>query len=130
MLMQVNDEAAWTRQLQELEADEYTQKFKTFLVFWFETTDRLVSEQFPLTEHNPKLLLAGAASKGLALAEQTFGFLSIEWISQMLLVMTEYWIYGEELYRDLSHIEQRLVDQAAAMKLVDLQKCASINTEE
>lgn len=128
--MQVKDEQAWTLQLTELEADDYTRKFKTFLVFWMDTADKMVLEQFPLNAKHPNLQLAATVSKALGVAEQTFGFLAIEWIAQMLLVMTEHWKYGDQLYEDLSLIEQRLVDQATAMKLLDLQMSASINTED
>jgi len=132
--MQVKDEQAWTTQLMELEADDYTRKFKTFLVFWMDTADKMVLEQFPLNSDHPKLQLAAAVGKALAVAEQTFGFLAVEWIAQMLLIMTEHWKYGDDLYEDLSLIERRLVDTAIAMKLTDLQESArlgaSIPTEE
>lgn len=126
--MQVKDEQAWTTQLMELEADDYTRKFKTFLVFWFDALDKMYAEVDD--SGNPCHTKKDALSKSLAVAEQTFGFLAVEWIAQMLLVITEHWIHGEQLYEGLSLIEQRLVDTATAMKLLDLQMSASINTEE
>jgi hypothetical protein len=130
--MQVKDEAAWTQQLLELEADEHTRQFKSFLVFWMETTEKLFDEtdaaalnrRMPKTCSDSPHFVAMQISKALTVAEQTFGYLSIEWIAQMLLVMTQYWAFGENLYDGLSRIEQRLVDQATAMKLLDLQETA------
>lgn len=122
--MRMRDEQAWASQLTELEADEYTRKFKAFLLSWIEEAENILAARFPLTKDQPNLQLAASVSKALEVTEQTLGFLSIEWIAQMLLVITDYWTYGEALYEDLSHVERRLVDQAAAMKLADLQAAA------
>lgn len=128
--MQVRNEVAWAEQLTEFEADDLSRKFRDFLVFWLETADKFFEEIEPGQLGGwRKFSELEAISKAFELAEQTFGFLSIEWIAQMLLVITEHWERGEQLYESLSVFEKRLVEQATAMKLADLQSAANMPTE-
>ena len=120
--MQVRDEAAWAAQLIEFEADDVSRKFKDFLIQWTNNLDNVINVE---DWYGPQFSFATCVSKALKVTEQTMGFLSIEWISQMLLVMCDHWVNGQQLYDGLSHIEQRLVDQATAMKLVELQASAA-----
>lgn len=128
--MQVRDEVAWQEQLTEFEADDVARKFRDFLVFWMQTAEKLLEESSH--GHNGEVILgyADPVNNALEVAEQTMGFLSVEWIAQMLLVMTEHFPWGEQLFRDMSHIEKRLVEQATAMKLADLQMAAKMPVEE
>lgn len=131
MFMQVRDEAAWAAQLIEFEADDVSRKFKDFLLTWVTIAEELIESGDPESaphghDGQPILGYAKPVSKALQLAEQTMsGFLSVEWISQMLLVMVDHWVHGAKLYDWLSFIEQRLVDQATAMKLAELQASAA-----
>lgn len=127
-IVKVRDDPAWQEQLTEFEADDVSRKFRDFLVFWMEAADKLANERDD--SGNNKMGHAKALRKGLELAEQTMGFLSVEWIAQMLLVITQHWDIGKlNLYDELTFIEKRLVDQATAMKLADLQEAASMATE-
>lgn len=128
--MRVRDDVRWQEQLSEFEADDLSRRFRDFLVFWMDTTDKLVSEELSLTGAAAPSQLAATVSKALEIAEQTMGFLSIEWIAQMLLVMTQHWTHGEALYEGLSFIERRLVEQATAMKLAELQEGAILPIEK
>lgn len=121
--MRARDDKAWTEQLTELDADETSRKFRDFLLFWVDAIEKMQVE-------DPDSSLASIASKALAVAEQTFGYLSMEWIAQMLFVITCHWDRGEELFESLSFIERRLVEQANAMKLVELQQQAANISEE
>lgn len=117
--MKVKDEATWLEQLSELKADEMSQKFSEFVVFWGDTADTMMGES------NADLHPYDALSKAFEVAEQTFGFLSVEWLSQMLLVIVQHWVYGDRLWESLSVWERRLVEQATALKLVELQEMAA-----
>lgn len=118
--MRVKDFQAWSEQLTEFEADESSRKFRDFLVLWVETADGLVG-----SGESPR----EALSKAFAVAEQTFGFLSVEWLSQMLLVIVQHWVDGEVLWESLSVFEGRMVEQAMALKLTELQEYAKISAE-
>jgi len=127
--MQVRDEVAWAEQLSEFEIDEVSKKFGAFLKEWTQN----IEVQLPHEPqgHDGSLICGYAApvSKALEVTEQTMGFLSVEWIAQMLLVITQHWVHGEQLYEGLTFIEKRLVEQATAVKLAELQSAASIATE-
>jgi len=98
-------------------------------VFWMETSEKLLVEELSHFSDLPNaenmISVRHSVSKALELAEQTFSFLSVEWLSQMLVVMTDHWEYGEKLYEDLSYMEKRLVQQAIAMKIAELQAIAA-----
>lgn len=121
--MRVKDEHLWSNQLLEFTADEMSQKFSDFLVFWCEAADTMIAESNPpLTEHS-------ALSKAFEVAEQTFGFLSVEWLGQMLLVIVQHWERGDPLWESLTVFERRMVEQATALKIVELQESAAQDPE-
>lgn len=126
--MKVKDERAWAEQLSEFEADEVSKKFGEFLLTWGNEADQILSDLVE-DEDGAPLGPAQALSKALEVTEQTKGFLSVEWIAQMLLVITEHWVHGEQLFEGLSFIEKRLVEQATAMKLAELQEAAKMPVE-
>lgn len=117
--MRVRDEQLWLQQVSELKSDETSQKFHDFLVFWGDTADTMIAES------NGDLSIRDLLSKAFEVAEQTFGYLSVEWLSQMLLVLTQHWVDGERLWESLSVWERRMVEQATAMKIVELQQIAA-----
>lgn len=118
--MQAQDDQRWSEQLAQWDADEQSRKFRDFLVFWLDTADRLIGEDYGRQLHP-----YDALSNALTFAEQSFGYLSVEWLSQMLLVTTEHWVHGPRVLSAMSVFERRMVDQAAALKLVELQSLAS-----
>lgn len=125
--MRVRDEAAWAEQLTEFEADDLSRKFRDFLCFWGDACDKVAYEE---DWYSPNYTFVACVRKALEITEQTMGFLSVEWIAQMLLVLTQHWVFGEQMYEELTVIEKRLVEQATAMKLAELQSAASIPVEE
>ena len=114
-LMHVKDEQVWSQQLVEFEADDMSRLFKNFVLQWGDTADKLVDDLGP----------RGAASKAFVETEQTLGFLSVEWLGQMLLVLIQHWVHGIELWESLSVWERRMVETAAAIKIVELQDQAA-----
>jgi hypothetical protein len=116
--MKVKDEQAWLEQLSEFKADEMSRKFSEFLVFWTDAADTM------LCHSNEDLQPYEALSKAFEVAEQTFGYLSVEWLGQMLLVIVQHWFQGDCLWESLSLWEQRMVEQATALKIVELQALA------
>jgi hypothetical protein len=121
--MKVLDDQLWSLQLAEFDVDEMSQKFRDFLVFWADTAETILIEE-------PEISLREGVSKAFEVAEQTFGFLSTDWIGQMFLVLVQYWDRGQELQESLSVWEQRMVEQATALKLVELQESARLVTED
>jgi hypothetical protein len=114
--MRVQDEERWNAQLSEFNADELSGKFRDFLVFWVEAAEKMNDTH----QQTPR----GSLVRAFEVAEQTLGFISVEWLGQMLLVVIQHWVWGEEIWESLSPWERRLVEQATALKLVDLQEGA------
>jgi hypothetical protein len=120
--VKVRDPQAWSEQLAEFNADESSRKFRDFLVFWVEQADiaRAESAVSPVE----------ALGKAFEVAEQTFGYLSVEWLSQMLLVIVNHWVDGPVLWESLSVFERRMVEQATALKLTELQEYAKMSADD
>lgn len=120
--MKVKDDQAWAQQESELKTtDEASLKFLEFLQLWVNEAERRLYG-------NHKFSPREALSKGFDFAEQTLGFLSVEWLSQMLMVLIQHWVYGDELWESLSVWERRMVEQATALKLVELESAAEADT--
>lgn len=116
--MRVQDEELWSVQDKEFQADEMSRKFRDFLVFWCETAEKLNDEN----QQTPR----GSLVRAFVVAEQTLGYISVEWLSQMLLVIVQHWVYGSEIWESLSVWERRMVEQATALKLAELQEYATM----
>lgn len=119
--MRVQDDEAWQLQLKEFTADELSGKFRDFLVFWAEAAEKIMEEH----QQTPRSSLTPAFD----VAEQTFGYISVEWLGQMLLVLIQHWFHGTEVWESLSVWERRMVEQATALKLVELQESAKLGVE-
>ena len=115
--VRVKDDRSWRDQLAEFDADEMSRKFRDFLLFWCGAAERMV-DSYQLT---PTVGLR----RSFEVAEQTFGYISVEWLGQMLLVLIQHWFDGDEVWESLSVWERRLVEQAAAVKVVELQQSAA-----
>lgn len=117
----VQDEQRWSEQLAEFGADEPSRRFRDFLVWWVEAAERLMAEE--------QQTVRDGLAASFEVAEQTFGYLSVEWLGQMLLVIVQHWVGGAELWECLSVWERRLVEQATAIKLTELQQYARVTAE-
>ena len=111
--MQVQNEKLWAEQLAEFDADEMSRKFRDFLVSCCETAEQLLDTH--------QLTPIGSLKLSFEVTEQTFGYISVEWLGQMLLVIVQHWVYGGPIWESLSVWERRMVEQATALKLVELQ---------
>ena len=116
--MRVQDDELWSVQDKEFQADEMSRKFREFLVFWAETAEKILEEY----QQTPR----GSLTRAFEVAEQTFGYISVEWLSQMLLVLVQHWFNGPQIWEFLSVWERRMVEQATAIKLTELQESAKI----
>lgn len=121
--MRVQDEELWSVQDKEFRADEMSRKFRDFLVFWCETAEKLGQDD---VQQTPRDCLIAAFD----VAEQTFGYIATEWLGQMLLVIVQHWVYGSLVWETLSVWERRLVEQATAIKLTELQEYAKIAEDQ
>lgn len=122
--MRVQDPQAWSEQLTEFDADEMSRRFRDFLVYWVEYAEGFLS--YSNSEYSPYT----AMSKAFVVAEQTFGYLSMEWLGQMLLVVVQHWVEGPALWESMSVWERRLVEQATALKLTELQEYAKMSADD
>lgn len=120
--MRVQDDESWLVQVKEFQADELSRKFQEFLVFWCEAAEKMLDEY----QQTP----VGSLKRSFEVAEQTFGYISVEWLGQMLLVIVQHWFHGGEIWESLSVWERRLVEQATALKLVELQDSAKLGVED
>jgi len=118
--MHVRDEEQWNQQLTEFNADEDSQKFRDFLVFWVDAAEKMVEDE-------PQLTVRDSLLQAFEVAEQTFGYLSTEWLGQMLLVIVQHWFNGDTVWECMSPWERRMVEQATAMKIVELQQLAEVD---
>lgn len=50
----------------------------------------------------------------------------MEWLGQMLLVIVQHWTHGDRVWDAMSVWERRMVEQATALKLVELQGSAQM----
>ena len=66
-----------------------------------------------------------AMRKALDLAETEFGFLDTDTIGAMLVVASMHWIHGPAMVEGLTFIEARVMHQALARKIADLQNEAA-----
>lgn len=139
--MQTLDEAKWAEQERELRQDETGQKFLAILTAWFELAEQLYAETDPVVRQDfsgddpvPVETLTGAQRRrrplmhavrqALTEVENSHGYLSMEWLGQMLLIAMQHWTHGPLMEHALTRIERRLVEQMAAVKMAELQTSA------
>lgn len=121
--MRVKDDQVWSQQLLEFEADQMSQMFRDFLVQWVDTAEKIYDPP-------QRKSVRGCLVQAFKDTEEERGFLSVEWLGQMLLVLIQHWVHGDELWKSLSVWERRMVETAAALKIVDLQERAAELSEE
>lgn len=122
--MRYRDRTKWEEQVYELQRDgELGEKFLEFFEFWMNSASRLQAE---LANHTAEDA-ADAIRVGLQETERSFGFLSVEWIGQMLTLAVMHWEYGDDLNSEhgLTVIERRVMEQETARKLLQLQSEAA-----
>lgn len=114
--MEVRDDRAWAAQVVELGRDEPGEMFLDFLLGWVDYAESVMGGG----RFGPRAALLEALER----VEQARGFVSVEWLSQMLLVLTGNWRWGDDLWSEMSGWERRMVEQAAVLKIADLQRSA------
>ncbi|AAN16815.1 hypothetical protein Cali_184 [Mycobacterium phage Cali] len=129
--MRVKNEDLWTQELSLMDRDEATRKFRDFLVKWGELAEEGIKSLPEEGAQAGPYFFAEAVSKALPVAEQTMGgYVSVEWIGQMLLYFTQHAVWGEDMYEGLPYIVQRLVDQAAAVAISQMQEEAECDSAD
>ncbi|QZE10490.1 hypothetical protein SEA_SCOOBYDOOBYDOO_173 [Mycobacterium phage ScoobyDoobyDoo] len=116
--MRVQDELRWADHELEMQADETSRKFHEFFKAWFGLAHTMVDgveTQWPVMD---------AVRSALRTTEDDLGFLSMEWIGQMLLVASQHWVHGDRMVEGMTALESRMMEQMAAIKLVELQESA------
>lgn len=121
--MRVKDEQAWWEQLTELDGDDASRRFRDFLLAWVDRADVALAGG---SGASPREALVAAFAE----TEEELGFLSVEWLSQMFLVIVQHWFSGAELWESMSPWERRMVEQATAVKLAEMQAAAAMDSTE
>lgn len=127
--MRFQDDVRWSDQELELQADETSRNFLKFFTEWFDAAERRLDTKFDFMACSDPIrqaAIASAVRDGLADTEIKLGFLSIEWIGQMVVLAWQHWIHGVDMERGLTIIERRALEQMAAVKLAELQSSATL----
>lgn len=130
--MKARDADAWTQQTVELRADENGQRFLTFFEFWFDAAEKLISDGLDAQMCNGTPSNAWtpvrAMREALKVSEEQLGFLTVDWIGQMLAVASMHWAHGQEMVKGLTFVEHRLVQESVARKVAQLAEDAKIGS--
>jgi len=127
--VRTQDEQRWSLIQSELRNDETGTTFLAFFEFWFDAADTLMWEGTggqPIGSDPVSNMSAVEAMRmALEMAEGELGFLNVDWIGQMLCVASMHWEHGEEMSKEMTLIEQRVMEEALARKLKQLQEQAT-----
>jgi len=129
------DDQRWAEQVSDIRSDgEAGVRFLTFFTFWFDTAETLLWEgtggQSIGADPVPNMAIMDAVRMALQMAEQQYGFLSVDLIGQMLCVASMHWEQGKEMTQNLTFIEHRVMEEALARKIAALQNAAKVPMEE
>lgn len=114
--MIVRDANLWSQQQQALnDQGEDGQLYLKFLEFWADAAEKVESEDTSLSEME-------ALRKALEITEDAFGRLSTQIMGQMLCLLVIHWQWGEEIARQMTPIEHRLLEEALIAKLAEQQQ--------
>jgi hypothetical protein len=122
------DPTRWSDQELELQADETSRKFLAFFIDWFTLAEKhmkapvMGSMTETIEAHSP----VGSTRSALVATEEKLGYLAVEWIGQMLVLASQHWVHGEALVEGMTVMERRMMEQMAAVKMVDLQESATL----
>lgn len=121
--MRTVNEARWSETQASLRAEETGARFLDFFTFWFDAAETLLDEGYhgEFGERGPVI----AMREALELAEQELGFITIDWIGQMLCVASMHWQHGKRMAEEMTPIEVRAMETALAMKIAQLQESAN-----
>lgn len=125
--MEVQDRVRWAAQEMELKTgDDTSRKFLEFFTAWFEEAERGHANRSDTVfgSGHPRPLMDSVRNAYVA-TELKLGYLSMEWIGQMLLIASEHWVHGPEMLKDMTVLEARMLEQMTAIKLVELQEAAA-----
>lgn len=121
--MRTVNEVRWSETQASLRSDEVGTKFLDFYTFWFDAADRLLDEGYSVDfgVRGPVL----AMRRAFELAEEELGFITVDWVGQMLCVASMHWVQGKRMAEEMTPIEVRVMETALAMKLAQLQESAA-----
>jgi hypothetical protein len=128
--MQVLDPTRWGTQEIELKADAASRKFLEFFTTWFDKAEALMADtarhrMSSMAETLEDSRVESCVRDAYVVTELKLGYLSMEWIGQMLLIASEHWVHGAEMVKGLSVLETRMLEQMTAIKLAELQEAAA-----
>lgn len=123
--MLYRDDVLWADQELELRQDETSRRFLDYLDKWFTLAERLYDEVDDSGDRKRSVVKSVRLALSYLEADPEWGYLSMEWIGQMLLLAQQHWIHGEWMERGLTVLERRMLEQMTAVKMVELQESAS-----
>lgn len=120
--MQVTDEAQWSHQLAVLEQDTLGRTFSEYLLFWVDAAERMMQER--------GLSAYDALQEAFPIAEEEFEGMDGDFLPDMLLFIVGMWVHGADLVERMTPIETKILTNAAANKVAELQAQAALDSEQ
>ena len=97
---------------------EISVAFLSFLEDWVEGAEG------QLVLHGRLLTPGEALRRSVQFVEARQGRFPAYLLAQMLAVLAEHWVYGQEMMEDLTPVERRLVEDVTLLKIDELQRQA------
>lgn len=127
--MRAVNEARWSETQASLRSEELGSKFLAFFTFWFDAAETLMWEGTggqPIgSDPVPNMSATEAMRMALEMAEGELGFITVDWVGQMLCVASMHWEQGKQMAEEMTPIEVRVMETALAMKIAQLQESAN-----
>lgn len=142
--MKVADEVAWQGLLRDFANDTNPQApiLRDFTVAWAEAAEKLHEEdlnesasmatQQMMDSHSGEMVRIPSPMTPIDLLRATLAqaqaqfteYITVGVLGAALVVLSMHWDYGESLYDGMTKIEQRLVEDTALLKIMQLNKKA------
>lgn len=132
--MRVVHEERWSQTESSLQSDEVGTKFLKFYRFWFDAAETMLDERQARADweddnRQPSTTVAltpvEAMRRALMLAEEELGFITVDWVGQMLCVASMHWEHGKLMAEGMTPIEVRVMETSLAAKIAQLQEEAA-----
>jgi hypothetical protein len=114
--MKTHHPQEWSSAESVMKSDELGSRFVEVLDFWTDTMEEGIRQNEFHLDHVFRLAFTKV--------EEKFGHLTIHWMGQIVAVIVQWWIHGEELYEALSPLESRIVEEALSQKMRELSELA------
>ncbi|QIG58352.1 hypothetical protein SEA_SKOG_200 [Gordonia phage Skog] len=113
--MKVKDAQRWAQTQSDLQATEESKAFLEFVTIWADGSEEFMARK-------PEVSAVDALRATLISTEEHLDQpIGVNWIGQMLAVLSMHWVHAETFAKELTPLEFRLFEEAYARQLVNLQ---------